>query len=111
MNGPQALFVNPGCFKCIAGTNLSPANKSLFTIAFILYFWNKVLIIGKSLRIGTFVPVNLLNTPLDSCSLINFDFLLSHPAHYDKKCYSSVFSLYNFWVFTFCIFATLQAIR
>ena len=40
---------------------------------------------GKSLRIGTFIPVNLRNDPLTSCSLINLDFLLSHTAHFDKS--------------------------
>ena len=40
---------------------------------------------GKSLRIGTFIPVNLLNTPLASWSLINSNFLLSHTAHFDKS--------------------------
>ena len=29
---------------------------------------------SKSLKIGTFIPVNLLNNPLSSCSLRNFDF-------------------------------------
>ena len=38
MNGPQALYVNPGCLKCISNINLSPANKSLLAIAFILQF-------------------------------------------------------------------------
>ena len=32
VNGPKALYVNPGCVKCISGINLSPANKSLFTM-------------------------------------------------------------------------------
>ena len=27
----------------------------------------------------------LLNNPLPSCCLINFDFLLSHTAHFDKS--------------------------
>ena len=40
---------------------------------------------GKSLVSGTFIPVNLLNNPLASCSLINFNFLLSHTEHFDKK--------------------------
>ena len=61
MNGSQTLDENPGCLKCISGINLSSADKNLFTIAFILYFQNKVLAIGKSLRIGTFVPGNLIN--------------------------------------------------
>ena len=29
LNGPQALEVKPGCFKCISGINLSAANKNL----------------------------------------------------------------------------------
>ena len=37
VNGPQALKVKPGCFKCISGINLSPANKNVFTISFIVY--------------------------------------------------------------------------
>ena len=41
--------------------------------------------VGKSLKIGTFVPVNLLNNPLASCSIINFDFLLSHTSHFVKS--------------------------
>ena len=28
VNDPQALYVSPGCFKCISGINLSPANKA-----------------------------------------------------------------------------------
>ena len=37
LNGPQALYVNPGCLKYISGIKLSPANKILFTLSFILY--------------------------------------------------------------------------
>ena len=66
MNGPQAPYVNPGCFKCISGINLCLANKSLFTITFIFYFLNKMFSMDKSLTIGTFIPVNLLNNPLAS---------------------------------------------
>ena len=40
---------------------------------------------SKSLRIGIFIPVNLLNNPLASCSLIKFDFLLLHTAHFDTS--------------------------
>ena len=40
---------------------------------------------GKSLKIGTFIPVSLLNNPLVSCSLINFDILQLHTAHFDKS--------------------------
>ena len=63
---------------------------------------------GKSLRIGTFIPANLLNNPLASSSLINFDFLLSHTAHFDK---SIILPFWLYWIFTFCIFSTLETIR
>ena len=43
VNGPQTLQVKPGCFKCISGINLSPANKNLFTISFIFVHLNKIL--------------------------------------------------------------------
>ena len=32
VNGPQALYINPGYLKCISGINLSPTNKNLFTL-------------------------------------------------------------------------------
>ena len=34
----QALYVNPGCPKCISGIKVSPVNKNVFVISFILYF-------------------------------------------------------------------------
>ena len=40
---------------------------------------------GKSLKIGTLIPVNLLNDLSGSSSLINLDFLLLHTAHFDKS--------------------------
>ena len=40
---------------------------------------------GKSFRICTFIPVNLLNNPPASGSLKKFDFLPSHTAQFDKK--------------------------
>ena len=36
VNGPQELYVNPGCIKCIYGINLSHANENVFTNSFIL---------------------------------------------------------------------------
>ena len=37
VNGPQALYVNVGCLKCICGIHLSPANKIVYyCIHFIL---------------------------------------------------------------------------
>ena len=38
-------------------------------------------------------------------------FLPPHTAHFDEDIISSFIGLYNFWVFTFCIFPTLQSIR
>ena len=60
MNGPQALYVNPGCLKYISGINLSLNNKSLFTIAFMLYFYVNVFNMETSLKTGTFDPNKLL---------------------------------------------------
>ena len=40
VNSPQALQVNPGCFKCISGKNVSPVNKNLLTISFIFIHFN-----------------------------------------------------------------------
>ena len=41
---------------------------------------------GIPLKINTFTtPNKLLNTPLASCSLRNFNFLLLHTAHFDKR--------------------------
>ena len=40
---------------------------------------------GKSLKVDTFIPVNLLNNPLGSCSLRNFNFLLLHIKHFYKS--------------------------
>ena len=42
---------------------------------------------------GVFIP-KLLNIPLAFSSLINFDFLLSHIAHFDKSIILSVFFLH-----------------
>ena len=52
-----------------------------------------------------------LGNPLASCFLISLDFLPPHKAHFDENIFSSFIGLYNFWVFTFCIFPTLQTIR
>ena len=40
---------------------------------------------GKSLRIGNFIPVKLFNNRLAPCGFINFNFLLSRTAHFDKS--------------------------
>ena len=46
MNGPEALYVNAGCFRLMSGMNLSFANKNLFTISFIVYLWKTAPNIG-----------------------------------------------------------------
>ena len=71
MNGSQVLYVNPGYFKCIFGINVSPANKNIFIISFILP------------SIG--ILPTIISSPFASCSLINFDFLLIHSSHSDKS--------------------------
>ena len=114
MNAPQTLYVNPSCLKCISGTNLSPANKNLFTITFTLQFFKKIFAIAKSLRISTFnhyFPANLFNNSLASCSLINIDFLLSFIAGFDKSIVLPflVFTTFGFLLSAF--FSTLQTIR
>ena len=63
---------------------------------------------GKLLRVGTFITIHLLNNPIACCSLINFCFLLSHTAHFDKSIsllvlvfITSGFLLSVFFFFTF----------
>ena len=69
------------CFKCISGINLSPANKNLSTISFILYTQNKTFIKGILLN-GVLIP-KLLNNPFVSCSFTNLDFLIPQSTHFD----------------------------
>ena len=59
----------------------------------------------KSLKIGTLIPVNLLNNPPAFCSLRNFDFLLSHTAHSDKSIILPflVFTTFGFLLFVFLL--------
>ena len=71
VNGPQALYVNPDCLKCISGM------YSMYLLK------------------GVFIP-KLLNNLLASCSLINFDFLLSHTADFDKSIILLFFVLKTF---------------
>ena len=61
---------------------------------------------GKSLRIGTIIPVNLLNNLLNSSSLVNFDFLLSHTAHYDISIILPflAFTTFRVLLFVFIVF-------
>ena len=74
-----------GCFKCISGINLSPANKNLLTISFIFIHCvqNKISPSIGTLLNGVSIP-NLLKNPFASRRLINLDFLLPHIAHFDN---------------------------
>ena len=54
---------------------------------------------GKSLRVGTVIPVKLLNIPLVSFSLINFVFLLLHTVHFDKSIILPFFVFMTFGFF------------
>ena len=47
-------------------------------------------------KIGTLIPVNLLNNLLASCSLIHFGFLLSLTAHFDKRIIPLIFVFKTF---------------
>ena len=46
VNGPQALYVNPGCLKCVSGMNLSLANKSLVHKKIFSLVWQVVFKLG-----------------------------------------------------------------
>ena len=91
-NVPQALYVNPGCLQCSSRKNLSSSNTHLFVISFILYSYNKR---GPTKGIWRrWISPKLLINPLASCSFLNFDFLQSHTAHFDKDI------IFPFFVFT-----------
>ena len=90
INGPHALYVNPGCLEYISGVNLYPANKNFLTISFILISSNKTKPNKGILFKGAFVP-KLFNNLIASCCLIHFDFLLSHTTHFNATHYFFVF--------------------
>ena len=56
----------------------------------------------KILLKGVFIP-KLLNNPLVSWCLINFDFLILHTVHYDKRIIHPYFNLGTFG-FLFSVF-------
>ena len=80
-NGPQALQIDLGYLKCIEAWNLSPANKNLFIISFILYLY-KILPIRRTLLKGELRPTN---QPLAYCSLIDFCFSILQAARFDES--------------------------
>ena len=89
VNIPQALqisasYLSFGCLSspCILGMNLSPADRNLFIILFILYSQNKTEPNMGILLKDAFV-LEPLNNHLPSCSLTNFDFLLPQMAQFD----------------------------
>ena len=61
------------------------------------------------LKEGGFIP-KLLNNPLASCSLINFSFLLSHTAQFDKSIILPFFVFATFGFLLSVFFSTLQTI-
>ena len=71
VNGPQALYVNPGCFKCISGINLSPPNKT-----YLLF---------HSFYTDNDDSMKLHSKQNASCSFIDFGFLLPHTALFDNN--------------------------
>ena len=74
VNGPQALYVNPGYLKCISGINLSPANKNVFTISF-----KTKKDLTKEFDLKVILIPRILNNPLGSFSLRNSKFFtISH---------------------------------
>ena len=101
----------------MSGMNQSSANKNLFAISFILYLVLTYLILlkqkepTKDILLKGLFTLKLLCNPVASCSLINFDFLLSHTAQVEKRITLPFFYLYNFWIFTFYIYFMLQTIR
>ena len=75
VNGPQALCVNTGCIICISGMNVSPANKKLPIITFVLYILSKnyqTIMVSCSKRF-CLIPY-WMNSLLASCSLRNLVF-------------------------------------
>ena len=65
---------------------------------------------GESLRIGTFISVNLIINPLVYCFLKNFNFLVLKTAHIDQSIILPSLVLTTF-AFTFFIFSILETIR
>ena len=84
-NGPQELQVKQGYFKCISGINLSPSNKTLFTIysfgvhnLFIRYLFIHSIYLFNGVLI-----LKLLSNPFASYSFTNLDFSIQRSAHFD----------------------------
>ena len=117
----EKVYVNPGCLKCILGMNLSPANKNLLIILFIIIYFNKSCVFKLSSLsiIIVNIPINrtgfwnfkynFINNGLSNGTLliipnnrfacytsINLDFLLSNTVHFDESV-----------IFPFFVFATL----
>ena len=101
VNGPQALHANQGCLKCIWGDFkniylLLIKTSLLFHSFYILHklvnTWKKRGTTKVVLLKGVYIS-SLFNNLLVSFSLINFNFLLSHTSHFDKKIILSIFTL------------------
>ena len=96
VNGPEALYLNSGCLRCVSGMIVSPVNTNLIIITFIFYSLKTKYhpIIVSFLKDA--LTLNWLNSPLASGFFINLDFLLVHTAHFNKSIY-----------FTLLVFETL----
>ena len=81
VNGPEALYVNPGCLKCISGMNISPAEKER------LYYF-----------------VNVIET--DSFLVLTIASVIANwgTKLYQVKCPPSSTHKYWFFTITHCIF-------
>ena len=108
-SAPQILSIKDECtfpflsLKCILGITLLRANKNVLIISFILdlvltcYYLCKKRGPTKGILLkGVLIP-RLLNNPLASWSLINFDFLQT--AHFDKIIILPFFVLAAFGLF------------
>ena len=78
VNGPQALYINPGCLKWISGINISPVNKKLLNY-FIHFLYGINLSIPcqyptKEILFKRFIS-KLINNPQESNNPIKALFL------------------------------------
>ena len=129
VTGLKALFLSQGCLKIISDMNLPRAtencslfNSYLFNITtdffrFLSLIHNHSKYSNKYIRITRIFIYNYLyfyqSYFIDLLILVFNKFLVFAVTHciFWYKHYSSFIFLYNIWVFTFCIFATLQTIR
>ena len=101
VNEPQALYVNPGQFKCLSGIILFPAN--IFFICSVILYFNIKEDPNKRIWLKGVLTPKLLNNPLASCYLRIFDFLPLHIENFDK-CLILPFFAFITSGFLLCVF-------